>query len=185
MNAARLRFKPFRDKGMTLVEVMIALMLLVAFMGLYVAVTEVAGRFFGETEEALATLPQDQTRSHGLLVDHALLQTIMERLADTLSQPGIEPEEIAEIISSGCSDNPVASWSLPGPNIELPPGYRICLNATPLSESPVAELLKPLNFPQARPGIYVLQASPNEVSATAQPTRRLFCRPKPFCQQKS
>ena len=33
----------------------------------------------------------------------------------------------------------------------------------------------------AKPGIYLLQALPERLSATSLPTRRLFCRPRPFC----
>lgn len=51
MNTALLQLKPLRDQGMTLVEVMIALMLLVAFMGVYVAVMEFTNRFLGESEK--------------------------------------------------------------------------------------------------------------------------------------
>jgi len=174
MNAAQLHRQPPREQGMTLVEVMIALMLLVAFMGVYVAVTEFTNRFLGESEKVLPG-------SQGLLVDQHQLQTAMDRLADTLAQPGMEQSEIATIITSGCTYDPMGSWSLPGSKPDLPPGYRICLRSTSLSESPITQLLDRSAFPQARAGIYVLQALPDEVSATTQQSRRLFCRPKPFC----
>ena len=174
MNTALLQLKPLRDQGMTLVEVMIALMLLVAFMGVYVAVTEFTNRFLGESEKVLPG-------SQGLLVDQHQLQTAMDRLADSLAQPGIEQSEIAYMITSGCTYDPMGSWSLPGAKPDLPPGYRICLRSTSLSESPITQLLDRPKFPLARPGIYVLQALPDEVSATTQQSRRLFCRPKPFC----
>jgi hypothetical protein len=174
MKIALLQIKPRCDQGMTLVEVMMAFMLLVAFMGVYVAVTEFTNRFLGDSEKVLPG-------SQGLLVDQYQLQTAMDRLADTLAQPGIEQSEIASIITSGCTYDPMGSWSLPGSKPELPPGYRICLRSTSLSESPTAQLLDRSAFPKARPGIYVLQALPDEVSATTQQSRRLFCRPKPFC----
>ena len=174
MRIALLLTKTSRDQGMTLVELLIALMLLVAFMGVYVAVTEFTNRFLGESEKVLPG-------SQGLLMDQHQLQTAMDRLADTLAQSGIEQTEIFSIISSGCTYDPAGSWSLPGAKPELPPGYRICLRSTSLSESPITQLLERSKFPQARPGIYVLQALPDEVSATTQQSRRLFCRPKPFC----
>lgn len=33
----------------------------------------------------------------------------------------------------------------------------------------------------AKPGIYLLQALPERLNASTLPTRRLFCRPRPFC----
>ena len=174
MSTAHLHAKVSRDQGMTLVEVLIALMLLVAFMGVYVAVTEFTNRFLGESEKVLPG-------SQGLLVDQHQLQTAMDRLADTLAQPGIEQTEIASIITSGCTYDPTGSWALPGAKPDFPPGYRICLRSTSLAESPITQLLDRSKFPQARSGIYVLQALPDEVSATTQQSRRLFCRPKPFC----
>ncbi len=174
MSTAHLHANVSRDQGMTLVEVLIALMLLVAFMGVYVAVTEFTNRFLGESEKVLPG-------SQGLLVDQHQLQTAMDRLADTLAQPGIEQTEIASIITSGCTYDPMGSWALPGAKPDLPPGYRICLRSTSLAESPSSQLLERSKFPQARPGIYVLQALPDEVSASTQQSRRLFCRPKPFC----
>jgi prepilin-type N-terminal cleavage/methylation domain-containing protein len=166
--------KSLVNQGMTLIEVVIALMLLIAFMGVYVAVTEFINRFMGESEKVLPG-------SQGLLMDQHQLQMAMDRLADILAQPGIEQSEIASIIISGCTYDPIGSWSLPGQKPDLPPGYRICLRSTSLVESPLPQLLDRGKFPSSRPGIYVLQALPDEVSATTQQSRRVFCRPKPFC----
>jgi prepilin-type N-terminal cleavage/methylation domain-containing protein len=174
MNVAQFHRQTLREQGMTLVEVMIAMMLLVAFMGVYVAATTFINRVLGESEKVLPG-------SQGLLVDQHLLQTAMDRLADTLAQPGIDQSEIAAIITSGCTYDPVGSWSLPGSRPDLPPGYRICLRSTSLSESPISQLLDRSAFPQAKAGIYVLHALPDEVSATTLQSRRLLCRPKPFC----
>ena len=39
-------------------------------------------------------------------------------------------------------------------------------------------MLTGVNDPQ---GIYLLQALPEQLSSASLPTRRLFCRPRPFC----
>lgn len=164
--------------GMTLVEVMMALMMLVAFLGVYVAVTELTNRFLSEAEKT--QFPGSQ----GLLVDHHQLQIAMDDLSDVLAQPGLTREEMTELAQRGCSFDPQTDWGLPGSALterfpELPRYYRYCLHSTTLAESSLADLLA--ERPGARAGIYVLQALPEETTGSTQPARRVFCRPKPFC----
>jgi hypothetical protein len=167
--------------GMTLVEVLISLMLLVAFMGVYVAVTESINRFFAESEAAVSG-------SQGLLADRYSLMDAMDRLADSLSQPAIDQSDIKEIIDSPakvCTYDPVLDWALPGEKLLLPKGSSLCLRQTSLVESSYSDLVNKRDF--AKPGIYLIQAVPDEDyysstgSSAAQSARRIFCRPKPFC----
>jgi len=167
---------------MTLVEVLISLMLLVAFMGVYVAVTESVNRFFTESEAAVSG-------SQGLLSDRYALAQLMDRVADILSQPAFDRsfvEGIADDPVKNCTYDPVLAWGLPGEKLVLPNGYVMCLRKTSLVESSYSDLMK--GGGSARPGVYVIQAlpdkdayAPNGSQAAAQPARRIFCRPKPFC----
>ena len=160
------------ELGMTLLEVMLAMLMLVAFTGVFVAVTEFTSRFMRESEEVLPG-------SQGLLVDQHALQMAMDRWADVLAQPGFSMADIQAITQKPCSYNPVVDWDIPGESSFTPPGYRFCLQATSLAESALDDLLAKRQG--AKPGIYVIQALPEEVSGAALPARRLFCRPKPFC----
>lgn len=163
---------------MSLVEVIIALMMLVAFGSTFIAVTEFTSRYMRESENGLPG-------SQGLLIEQHDLQVAMDQLVSVLEQPGLSRQDLEAIQSKGCTydprsgdmDSQAGSWGLPGPDVYLPPGYRLCLYSTSLPESTVESLLDQ----SGKPGIYLLQALPDSVSASALPARRLFCRPKPFC----
>ena len=75
--------------------------------------------------------------------------------------------------------DPAIQWGTPIPSIVLPPGYRLCLWKTSVAESSMEKLIAEAEG--AKPGIYLLQALPEELSASTLPTRRLFCRPRLFC----
>lgn len=164
--------KGFGERGMTLVELILALMLFVSFMGVFVAVTQVTQRFLGDSEKQLPG-------SSGMLVDQYALQVGMDLLADSLSQTAVSQQDIASYISKGCTYDPISEWKLLGAKPQFPPGYSLCIRSTLLTESPLQDLIN--KKPMARPGIYIIHALPDEVSATTQQGRRLFCRPKPFC----
>jgi len=167
----------FAGLGMSLIEVIIAMMLLVAFFGVFVAVTEFTSRFMRESE---AGVPGSQ----GALLDQQALQLAMDQLADVLAQPGLSLSDLRLIQSKGCVYDPMSGlpdatskgWGLPGRALRSPDGYRFCLESTSLTEPPMAELLA-----GGKPGIYLIKAIPDQISAAAIPARRLFCRPKPFC----
>lgn len=166
------------DAGMTLVEVIVALLMLVAFGSTFVAVTEFTSKFMRESENGL---PGTQ----GLLIDQHNLQVVMDQLVEILDQPGLSIEDLSRIQAKGCVFDPMSgdlnaesgSWGLPGPAVSLPPGYQVCLHSTSLAETPIDKLLDQAGSP----GIYLIQALPETKSASALPARRLFCRPKPFC----
>lgn len=159
--------------GMSMLEVMIAMIMVVAFLGVFVTVTEFTSRWMRQSETGLPG-------SDGLMVDHHQLQVVMDHLAEILAQPGISQDEMISLTRKPCTFDPIADWSLPGPRLRaVPPGYLFCLRATSLAESSLQDLLAPTSA--SRPGIYVIQALPEQLTASTQPTRRLFCRPKPFC----
>lgn len=175
----RLRLRPdLQTSGMTLVEVIIALAMFVAFGAVFIAVTEFTSRFMRESEDGL---PGTQ----GLLIDQHALQVVMDQLVDVLNQPGLSHQDLMRIESKGCVFDPMSgslsasdgSWGLPGQAFKVPPGYRFCLYSTSLAESSLSSLLDQTGSP----GIYLLQALPETISSSSLPARRLFCRPKPFC----
>ncbi len=178
--------------GMTLVEMVIAMAMLVIFTATVASVLSFSQRFLRQSE----TLDGSDTLlasigSKGLLVDQHELQLAMDALAEQLQQPGWSADDLLKITVDAnrrCSYNPIGSWGLMGPELVLPPRYRICLWATTLVEpldvvsggvvvnAAVTQLEN-----GAPPGIYVLQALPDRLDASTLPSRRLFCRPRPFC----
>ena len=210
--------------GMTLLEALVAMIMLVVFTGVVALVLQFTLRFFSVAESGEQN--EDEV-SNGVLIDHQQIQMAMDDLVEVLSQPGITLERLKgqERCSvddppsscAACTDNfdescrpqiafdlntdpqlacpavrPVSQWKLPMPEVSLPPGYRLCLWKTAVNvvdkttgvevtkglESPIANLLE---GGEAKPGIYLLQALPEQLSSTSLPTRRLFCRPRPFC----
>ena len=184
---------------MTLVEMVISIGMLVIFTATVGSVLSFTQRFLKQTETlgGSDTLLAD-IGSKGLLVDQHELQLAMDVLVEQLQQPAWIAEDLRKIAADPilqCSYNPVLSWDLMGPALTLPPRYRICLRVTSLAEptdvidsngvvttSAFAQLagLSPLTQ-ASPPGIYILQALPDQLDASTLPARRLFCRPRPFC----
>lgn len=175
--------------GMTLLEMLVAMSMLVVFTGVVAMVMEFTIRFLSAAESGETN---EFEVSNGVLIDHQQIQLVMDDLVDVLSQPGISKDRLVgnignQIAFESSSDpeaacasaDPVAIWNLPMPSVVIPPGYRLCLWTTTQVESSLASLLA--KAPGAQPGIYLLQALPERLSATTLPTRRLFCRPRPFC----
>ena len=172
-------------KGMTILEVLVAILMLVVFTGIVAMVMEFTFRFYGNSEDG----------SKGVLIDHAEIHLAMDQLVDVLSQPGLSKDvlhqiafplvedgeknavDLKDLLADACAKNPsvnpiwkekVSPMSLAG--ITLPDGYSICIWRTSYEEvSP------------SQAGIYMLQALPDESSASMLPVRRLFCRPRPLC----
>ena len=205
------RFASAGQLGMTMLETLMAMSMLVVFTGVVALVMQFTLRFFSAAESG----DRDEFEvSNGVLIDHQQIQIAMDDLVEVLSQPGISRERLKgqERCSvdappsscAACTDDfdescrpqiafdsgsdpqlacpaarPVTQWRLPMPEVSLPSSYRLCLWKTTAVESSVANLLE--DRPGAKPGIYLLQALPESLSSVSLPTRRLFCRPRPFC----
>ena len=191
--------------GMTLLESLVAIVMLVVFTGVVTLVMQFTLRFFSAAESG------DRNEfevSNGVLIDHQQIQMEMDDLIELLSQPGItldrlkgkercsphDPPSSCEPCTDASDERcrpqiafdlgtdpqvacpaarPVTQWLLPMPEVSLPPGYRLCVWETTAIERSLAS-----EDPQ---GIYLLQALPEVLSSASLPTRRLFCRPRPFC----
>ena len=181
-NAQHLRTEKVEQCGMTLLETLVSITMLVVFTGVVSLVLQFTLRFFSAAESG----EQNEFEvSNGVLIDHQQLQMTMDDLVEVLSQPGISLEEIAFDPQSvepnvACpAARPATQWGLPMSEVSLPPGYRLCLWRTTALESSMAALIDDVDG--AKPGIYLLQALPEQLSSNSLPTRRLFCRPRPFC----
>ena len=187
----KLILRPSREFGMTLLEMLVSMSMLVLFTGVVAVVTEFTNRFFVEAEGDKRTdVSGNFVRGKGVLVEHAEIQIVMDRLVEILSQSGVS-SQVKDFSSAHAKPLPstcvgpveltdsglkpyfaadiAAAWNLPIPDIRLPRGYSLCLWSTIPAET------------LSSPGIYVLQALPDQVSASKLPTRRIFCRPRHLC----
>ena len=192
------RSEKLEGLGMSLLEFIVTMTMLVVFTSVVALVMQFTLRFFTEAE---AGELNEFEVSNGVLIDHQQIQMVMDDLVEVLSQPGISLERLkgqercsASIPASSCvactddfnesclpqiafdsSANPELACPPAMSDVSLPPGYRLCLWTTTAVER---SMLAGVNDPQ---GIYLLQALPEQLSSTSLPTRRLFCRPRPFC----
>ena len=183
------------EAGMTVVEMLIAVGMMALFTATVASVLSFTQRFVRQTEtlDGTDTL-LSSIGSKGLLIDQHELQLAMDRIVEQLQQPSWRAEDLIRIASDpnkSCSYNPVGSWGLMGDALSLPPRYRICLRTSSLVEpmdqvsngvvlSSAVQQLTNIESPSP-PGIYILQALPDQIDASTLPARRLFCRPRPFC----
>ena len=186
-------------QGMSVLELLLAITMLMVFTGVVAVVMEVTLRFMGEAEcpvdvNGVRRCNDGNTEdvANGVLIDRQRIEVLFDQLEPVLVQPGIHRSRI-EAISGALGDSPAQPACTPGvttsfwaatvpelPILTFPRGYHICLWRTGLRESSMQDLLNPSNS-VAAPGLYVLQALPTQLNASTLPVRRLFCRPRPFC----
>ena len=177
-----IRSEKTEELGMSSLGFIMTMIMLVVFTSVVSLVMQFTLRFFTEAE---AGELNELEISNGVLIDHQQIQMVMDDLVEVLSQPGISLEGIAfdpESVNPAVacpSARPVTQWGLPMREVSLPPGYRLCLWRTTALESSISALIDDVDG--SKPGIYLLQALPEELSSNSLPTRRLFCRPRPFC----
>lgn len=191
MNLNKFRAKCiFNDSGMSIIEMIVAIYMLVLFLTVSILITELSMRYLGSNDRnsKVSGIPRNAIN------DQYNLSLFLDRYADILSQPAISSSKIDLIESSqegslpmGCSYTPNLTWQLPvsssitssGNWTPGGSGYAICLRSTPLRESSLSDLIE--NNSNAKPGIYFLLGLNNEISTTKIPIRKVFCRPSSFC----
>ena len=170
--------KKVNNKGMTLPELVLAILMLTAFTAVTVLVTEFTSRFFQPlNEEAKEEFITSNKELSDMLNDHSQINSAFDSIIEILSEPGIDKNFILNL---ECTSLPSLEWGIPSIDTEaIPKSYKICIKPTSLSESNYTELANA----EGKPGIYILFSKPeNGVSVNATPVRRIFCRPKPFCK---
>ena len=173
-----MKYKRIDNDGMTLPELILAVLMLTAFTGITVMVTAYTSRFFQPlNEEAKEEYISSNKKLSDKLNDHNQINKALDSVIEILSEPGIDR---SFILNLGCTSLPSLEWNIPSIDTEaIPKSYKICIKPTSLSESNYSELTND----EGKPGIYILYSKPeNGVSVNAIPIRRIFCRPKPFCK---
>ena len=173
-----MKYKRINNDGMTLPELILAVLMLTAFTGITVMVTAYTSRFFQPlNEEAKEEYISSNKELSDKLNDHNKINKALDSVIEILSQPGIDRNFILNL---ECTSLPSLEWNIPSIDTEaIPKSYKICIKPTSLSESNYSTLAND----EGKPGIYILYSKPeNGVSINSTPVRRIFCRPKPFCK---
>ena len=173
-----MNYQKVNNKGMTLPELVLAILMLSAFTAVTVLVTEFTSRFFQPlNEEAKEEYITSEKELQDMLNDHTQINNAFDSIIEILSEPGIKKDFI---LSLECTSLPSLEWGNPSIDTKaIPKSYKICIKPTSLSESNYSQLANDTG----KPGIYILYSKPdNGVSVNATPVRIIFCRPKPFCK---
>ena len=173
-----MKYKRIDNDGMTLPELILAVLMLTAFTGITVMVTAYTSRFFQPlNEEAKEEYISSNKELSDKLNDHNQINKALDSVIEIFSEPGIDR---SFILNLKCTSLPSLEWNIPSIDTEaIPKSYKICIKPTSLSESNYSNLAND----EGKPGIYILYSKPeNGVSVNSIPIRRIFCRPKPFCK---
>ena len=180
------------SSGMTVLELLVSVTMLLVFTGVVAMVSGTLLRFLSPIVQGTGN---GTFRSNGLLIDQMELRAIMQSLVSVLEQPGISRSQVlglgngdrlaiaypqASDPDQACVVDPIRTWNLPlaaGSVPSIPAGYRLCVWRTSIQEGTTQQLLTG----GASPGVYVMQALPEQLTTSHLPIRLLFCRPKPFC----
>lgn len=190
------------SSGMSVLELLLAVTMMMVFTGVVAAVMEVSLRFMGEAEcpvdlNGVSRCNDESTETddiaNGVLIDRLRIEALFDQIEPVLVQPGIHRSRIDSISgtlgdapSDVCTgDGSTSVWTsnekVPElPVLNFPRGYHLCLWKTGPQEASIEQLLDDTNS-SAMPGLYVLQALPAQLNAATLPVRRLICRPQPFC----
>ena len=165
------------NNGMTLPEFIFAVMMLSAFMGVFVLVTKFIAHFFQPlNEEAKIEYIEAEKELDDVASDHMIINENIDSVIELFSQPGIEKNTL---LSLSCTSLPKYQWKIESLEDNFPKGYELCIEPA-FPESNYLKLKK-LDA-DSKPGIYVIYARPLEgIKYNYLPVRRIFCRPKPFC----
>ena len=159
------------NDGMTLPELILAILMLTAFTAITVMVTQFTTTFFRPLNV------EDKALIRDMLNDNSKINKAFDSIIEILSEPGIDKNFI---INLKCTSLPKEEWKIPTISVNaIPKSYKICIKPSSLSESNYSELANG----DGKAGIYILYSKPvGGINVNAIPIRRIFCRPKPFCK---
>ena len=181
------KFQTLSQPGMTMLEMMIAIILFVVFMGVFLGVTELTAQLLRGVEggRSASELALARTTTRLQLNDLAGQLNSADYLVQV--KPLLGPTNC--LVDANSTPAGLKTWSLTSPlgttydwfiqqkqlglvgtPLPLPGGIeRICLYSTRYTETPT------------EPGLYVLQAEPLKAGPLSQPLRLVLCRPDYLC----
>lgn len=163
-----------KAKGMTLLEVLIAVMLFAVFTGVMTMVTELMAAMMSSDQKTTAA-----TECGSPPLDRICIDLVLDDLTVTLQSPTFSVSNLQKSLLEECKPTagellkldfdqiPASSW---------PTGYDFCIYSYGAKNSSFIEDLS-----AGRPGLYLLHAQPTSRSPLKQPVQRLVCRPRTLC----
>lgn len=160
----KMKSKQKNNEGMTFPELILAFLMLTAFTGVTVMVTQYTSTFLKKVSD-----------NSDVVNDFVQLNFVFDSIVEILSEPGIDKNKISDFT---CTNEPSRDWNIPSVDDKaIPDSYKICLDEI-LFEDDLQQLI---SDEDANPGIYILYSKIKKQSISTIPVRRIFCRPKPFC----
>lgn len=161
-----------QSSGMTLIEVLIAVLLFAVFSGTFLMVTEMISQLL-PAEQA----PAGERSCNGPALEESCVNIAFDAIVPYLEK--YDPSQV-DISGDYASPNQLAFAGINDLQLAWPDGYRL-------------EILQWSDLPQAaatddqvsRPGLYLLQATPVSAAFWRRPIQRLFCRPYHRCVRSS
>jgi len=154
--------------GMTLLEVLIAVILFAVFSGTFLMVTEMIGQLF-----PLEKTPLSASSCNGPALEASCINIAFDAIVPRLEKA--DPDNL-DISGQYLSPNQMIVGDVADMQLAWPDDYKLeILRYTKLEQSKATET-KP-----ARPGLYLLQAKPINSAFWRKPMQRLFCRPYYRC----
>ena len=187
------KFLALSQPGMTMLELMIATLLFVVFMGVFLSVTELTAQLLRGVEGGRSASELALARTTTRLELKGLAARLSSANHQTQVRPLVGPANCLVDASSTLAG--LKSWTLTsssgttynwfiqqkqlglvGNPVPLPGGIeRVCL----YSFTDFPEISTPTI--STAPGPYVLQAEPLQAGPLSQPVRLVFCRPDYLC----
>ena len=165
-------FKRVGNKGMTIAEVIFAMMVMVIFMTTF----SLFAKYFNSNMKISNKI---QVQDSSTQDQNKILKSI-DQLAEILSQPSYSKDFVLSLKCSYQGITERGIWNLPlSKDFNIPNNYKICIKKTSFAESNINELIDKTD--NVKPGIYFLYAIPDKITSKSKPLRRIFCRPITFC----
>jgi len=160
--------RSLHSAGMTLLEVLIAVLLFAIFSGTFLMVTEMIGQL----------LPADKATAEGSSCNGPALEEACVNIAFDFMIPYLEKYDpnVVNIGGEYASPNQVAVGGISELQLAWPDSYRLEILQWPVLPQTLAQADRP-----SLPGLYLLQATPVSSTFWRKPIQRLFCRPYHRC----
>ena len=152
-----------QSNGMTLLEVLIAIMLFAVFTGVFLTVTEMLSVLIPPSNTPLSV-----QSCNGAALELSCINIAFDQIIPILEKDSDKPNgcsTTASLIPAVANKNIIIDW---------PDDYKVCIykyDNLAEQEPPAVPL----------PGLYLLQAEPTKQVFWRKPVQRLFCRPYHLC----
>ena len=156
------------EGGMTLLEVLIAILLFAVFSGTFLVVTEMIAQLFPRDKAPLA-----DNSCNGPSLEAACINLTFDAIVPALEL--YDPLD-TDISAEYASINQMDFAGIADSALTWPDSYRLEIIQYPYLQQSAASEQSP-----SKPGLYLLQATPTNRAFWRKPIQRVFCRPYHVC----